>query len=61
MTLDVLGGPGGQGIPIIRVFSSFLAMDMQICRVLSSFKGPSCEFQGLSGTPFGPISGSTSA
>ena len=32
-----LGDPGGQGMPIIRIFSSFLAMDMQICRVLSSF------------------------
>ena len=57
MTLDVLGGPGGQGMPIIRVLSSFLAMDVQICRVLSHFKGHNCEIPVLIGTPFSKISG----
>ena len=56
-----LGDPGGQGMPIIRIFSYVLAMDMQICRVLLYFKGHTWQILILGGPPFGPISGSISA
>ena len=47
-----LGDPGGQGMPIIGMLSYFLAMGMQICGILSSFKGQTQTNTPFDGTPF---------